>query len=64
MVYLEQTAGTYYIGGKLLGLQLPVHYDHTDIRRPTDSGSTAPHLFCCVLPSPDLCSPCLLAVLQ
>jgi hypothetical protein len=41
VVYLEQTAGTYYIGGKLLGLQLPVHYDHTDIRRLTRSDSTA-----------------------
>ena len=40
MRYLEHTAGSYYIGGKLTGFQLPPHYDHVDIRCP-HSGSPA-----------------------
>ena len=32
IVYLHRTAGTHYIGGKVTGLQLIPHYDHTDLR--------------------------------
>ena len=32
IVYLNRTAGTHYLGGSVTGLQLPPHYDHTDLR--------------------------------
>ena len=32
IVYLHRTAGTHCLGGSVTGLQLPPHYDHTDLR--------------------------------
>jgi sulfate adenylyltransferase len=31
--YLHSIAGNYYVGGDLSGLELPVHYDFTELRR-------------------------------
>lgn len=32
VAYLLEQSGNYYIGGRLLGVQLPVHYDHRQLR--------------------------------
>ncbi|ODV60936.1 sulfate adenylyltransferase, partial [Ascoidea rubescens DSM 1968] len=31
--YLFETAGDYYVGGSLQGIQFPIHYDYTNIRK-------------------------------
>ncbi len=33
VAYLMSTAGSHYVGGTLEGVQLPVHYDFTDLRK-------------------------------
>ncbi len=33
VAYLHEKAGDYYVGGKLIGLELPTHYDYRDLRR-------------------------------
>lgn len=33
VIYLNRHSGSHYIGGTLQGLQLPPHYDHTDLRQ-------------------------------